>query len=333
MLVVGEAWGEQEELQGLPFVGPSGWLLKQVMQKVGIAPQDVSHMTNVFNLRPERNNIESLCASKEEGVKGYGPLAPGKYVRAEYEQELARLKEELHAYKSDLVLALGSTALWALTGNAGIAKRRGYLFETKDGQKCLATWHPAMVLRNYKLMPTFMMDLAKARQEMGSPHIHKTTSQLFVPSPDDRGIEELMLYYLVRIAPAPYVVCDIETEGGTITEIGFAISSTEAVCIPFFRRPNESYWPNAGLEAEAWRMVKQVCESKRLVGQNFAYDMKYLWQAMGIACNNWAHDTMLMHHTLEPELEKGLGYLASMYTNRPAWKFMRQESKTDKKGD
>ena len=96
MLVVGEAWGEQEELQGLPFVGPSGWLLKQVMQKVGIAPQDVSHMTNVFNLRPERNNIESLCASKEEGVKGYGPLAPGKYVRAEYEQELARLKEELH---------------------------------------------------------------------------------------------------------------------------------------------------------------------------------------------------------------------------------------------
>ena len=38
---------------------------------------------------------------------------------------------------------------------------------------------------------------------------------------------------------------------------------------------------------------------------------------------NYADDTMLMHHALQPESNKGLGFLGSVYTNHSSWKTMR----------
>ena len=76
-----------------------------------------------------------------------------------------------------------------------------------------------------------------------------------------------------------------------------------------------------------------VCENHLTIGQNFSYDMQYFWRTVGITCPKFFGDTMLLHHALQPELEKGLGFLGSIYTNEPSWKFMRQEHFTLKKGD
>ena len=43
---------------------------------------------------------------------------------------------------------------------------------------------------------------------------------------------------------------------------------------------------------------------------------------MGIACRGAAEDTMLLHHALQPEMEKGLAFLGSVYTDEATWKFM-----------
>ena len=58
------------------------------------------------------------------------------------------------------------------------------------------------------------------------------------------------------------------------------------------------------------------------------YDLSYIYDA-GINVRGLIEDTMLMHHVLQPELPKSLGFLASIYCNNPAWKHMRTQKKKD----
>ncbi len=51
IVVLGEAWGEQEEKERTPFVGSSGWLLTSMLQEAGIE-RSQCFLTNVLNLRP-----------------------------------------------------------------------------------------------------------------------------------------------------------------------------------------------------------------------------------------------------------------------------------------
>src|SRR5665647_1343307 len=108
--IVGEAWGEQEEQQRAPFVGPSGWELNKMLAEAGIHRADC-FMTNVFNLRPKpTNDIDNLCTSKSDGLVKLGPVKTGKYIRAEYAPEIARLFSELKETKPNITIALGNTA-------------------------------------------------------------------------------------------------------------------------------------------------------------------------------------------------------------------------------
>jgi DNA polymerase I-like protein with 3'-5' exonuclease and polymerase domains len=68
------------------------------------------------------------------------------------------------------------------------------------------------------------------------------------------------------------------------------------------------------------------------VFQNGVYDLQYLLR-MGLTVNNCAHDTMLLHHSLFPEMKKGLGFLASIYSSEASWKLMRHEKADTVKRD
>jgi hypothetical protein len=55
---------------------------------------------------------------------------------------------------------------------------------------------------------------------------------------------------------------------------------------------------------------------------------------MGFQINNMLHDTMLLHHSLFPEMLKGLGFLGSVYTNEQSWKLMsRPKTDTEKRDE
>jgi DNA polymerase I-like protein with 3'-5' exonuclease and polymerase domains len=84
----------------------------------------------------------------------------------------------------------------------------------------------------------------------------------------------------------------------------------------------------------AWDLVRFLCSlDKNYIGQNFMYDMNFLWTRYGIPVPGAADDTMLMHHAMQPEMEKSLAFLGTIYTDEPQWKFMRSHSKTRKKED
>jgi DNA polymerase I-like protein with 3'-5' exonuclease and polymerase domains len=68
------------------------------------------------------------------------------------------------------------------------------------------------------------------------------------------------------------------------------------------------------------------------VFQNGMFDINYLTRA-GIYVRNCAHDTMLLHHVLYPELPKGLGFLGSIYSNESAWKLLRKHGEELKRDE
>lgn len=329
ILIVGEAYGEQEEREGRAFVGPSGQVLYGMLRAANIDPRQC-HFTNTFNLRPRDNKLEWLCGTKAEALAGWPQLGNKLWVRQEFAGELQRLWDEIEYHRPNVIIALGATALWALAKQTSIKRVRGTPIETfKGGFKIMPTWHPSAVMRQWKLRPVTIADLTKALAESSFPEIRRPKRTIYIPE-TIRDIEDFIRRF---IPPGIALSTDIETKGNTITEIGFAPSPSEALVIPFYCRKNVNYWPSLQMEVEVWKIVRRLCEEHPMVGQNFSYDLQYLWMRNHIACRRIADDTMILHHAMYPEMEKGLGFLGSIYTTEPAWKFMRQDQETLKKED
>jgi uracil-DNA glycosylase len=330
--IVGEAWGEAEERERAPFVGPAGWTLNKMLKEAGIERAHC-YLTNVFNLRPKpSNDIENLCSSEKVG--GYPALRAGKYVKAEYLGEVARLYNELRRVNPNLTILLGNTAAWALLGNTGISKIRGTVCYSTviPSLKCLPTYHPAAILRQWDLRPITILDFIKAARECEFPEVRRPRRTVYI----EPTLADLEWYYDNFLRNARRITFDIETAGSQITCIGFAPDDKSALVIPFvdYRKEGCSYWTSGSDELKAWNFVARVLDLQTpKVAQNGLYDMHFLWRGYGITVRNFEDDTMLLHHALQPESEKGLAFLGSVYTNEASWKMMRQRGKTTIKRD
>lgn len=320
--------------------------------------------TNVFAFRPPGNKLDALCASKKE-VSSYAASLPaltrGQYIREEYLCELDRLFTEITNWAPNLVVALGNTACWALLQATNIGSIRGAITQTirlnarrgsgiLDGQKmesrehsqnsttvriqykCLPTYHPAGVLRQWAWRPIVVADLMKAHREAAYAEIRRPKRRVLVsPTLDEmlaweaesyrRGLHELGV--------------DIETEAGQITMIGFARSQSEAMVVPLWdrTRPGYSYWPDVQSERKAWDCIERLLRHDcRKIFQNGIYDLQYLTK-FGLQPRNMTADTMLLHHSLFPEMQKGLAFLGSVYTNEISWKLWRKRKSDTVKAD
>lgn len=311
-------------------------------------------MTNVLALRPPGNKLEELCGSKKEVGEFAGSfpaLSRGKYLREEFLPELDRLRSELDSWRPNLVVALGNTACWALleatnigsirgaiTQAVGLTGRRaeavlpGQTMASGTVQKCLPTYHPAGVLRQWAWRPIVVADLMKAHRESRFPEIRRPSRTILVsPSLEEMLAWEQETYKLAPLGLSP----DVETASGQITCIGFASSPSRAMVVPFWDRtkPGWSYWPDRQAERLAWDCVERLLMyDAEKIGQNFIYDIQYI-TPMGIRPTRCTADTMLLHHSMFPELQKGLGFLGSIYTNESAWKLLRKRKADTEKKD
>lgn len=332
--IVGEAPGAKEAETGMPFQGPSGHLLNQVLAENGIRRGDC-FITNVFSTRPPDNKVEHFFTTKKNGVPGLPPLRAGKYLAPHYSHNLVRLAESLAVARPHLILALGATAAWALTGQGKITKTRGFVsqgFGPFAQYKVLPTVHPAFVLRDWAMFPILLADLIKAKGEAEFPEVRRVPREIWI-RPTLEDIEQFAQLFL---RPAPRIAFDIETKAQNITCISFADHMHRALVIPFFdeERPDGNYWPDQPSELRAWQYVEEFLSlAAEKVGQNGLYDMQYLWKTAGIPVRNYSHDTMLLHHSIQPELPKSLSFLGSIYTNETAWKMLREEYGKDEGGE
>lgn len=365
IVFVGEAWGESEARLQRPLVGPSGITLLEMLHAAQIialssidraliseywkSGYDVSSrnphfvaeiwdnhsellLTNTFNLRPPGgNDISNLCGPRADGIPGRPSLGSGKYVRAEYAPELDRLYAELAAAHPNVVVALGATPTWALLGAGSITGTRGTTAIAKHGPpvKVLPTFHPAAVMRDWNLRPIVIADLFKAKREAEFPEVRRPQRFIHI----EPSLFDLADFHGRYIQPSRQLSIDIETASDMITCVGFAPSIDRALVVPFVKN-GKSYWESDEEEVRAWEFVRMVCgERKEIVFQNGLYDMHFLWRTMGITVPHATHDTMLLHHALQPELKKGLGFLGTIYTDEASWKLMRKGSTTVKRED
>lgn len=330
--LVGEAWGDHEARAMLPFVGPAGRELDDMLEEAGIRRGEC-FVTNVFNFQPLNNDIETLCSPKKAMPKDYSlpPIKSGCYIRPEFLKELDRLKNELNAMQPNLVVALGNVPCWALLQRTGITKIRGTVCKGVLTQhKVLPTFHPAYILRNWNDRPTTIMDLMKVKREAEFPEVKVYPRRIHIAeSLSDLDFIEKALNDRDELST------DIETHAKQITCIGFSQTIDDAYVIPFWNwtKPGLNHWEFHHEERAAWHCIKRIlARPMPKLGQNFIYDMQYLFRH-GVFVKNVREDTMLLHHALQPEAPKSLGFLGSIYCNEIAWKLINPKFSDKLKAD
>ena len=137
IMLVGEAPGREEDLNGLPFVGRAGRLLDKALLQAGLERSEV-FITSVVKCRPPENR-----KPKKEEINLCHP-----YLQAQIDLVHPRI-----------VCLMGNTATQAVLGMQGVTNLRGQIQQGRF----LITYHPAAVLRNRNLMDEFISDLKKAK--------------------------------------------------------------------------------------------------------------------------------------------------------------------------
>jgi DNA polymerase len=126
LVFIGEAPGRDEDLQGEPFVGPSGQLLTKILGAIGYGREDV-FICNILKCRPPNNR---------------DPL-PAEVAACE-----PHLKEQLAILSPRVICCLGRVAAQTLLGTDASLKRLRETVQFYEGIPVLATYHPAALLRN-----------------------------------------------------------------------------------------------------------------------------------------------------------------------------------------
>ena len=323
VLIVGEAPGADEELKLSPFVGASGQELTRMLHEAGILRSE-ARVTNVCPYRPQGNDISELVetSKKKAQDKGLSNFVGGKYVSDIIISSLQDLKAEISATSPKVIIALGETALWALTGESGITSWRGSILplspQMSEGLPSppvvIPTYHPAAILRMWDWRAIAIRDLQRVAAFLKNPGDYQYPSYLFAVRPSLPGVMQTLNSLLSSLSSGRVrIACDIETISRHIACVGLAWSPLEAICIPFMGERGEPYW-SFDEEVAIYTRLKEVLTHPNafVVGQNFNYDAQHFAKHFGYL-PNLQFDTMLAHHVLFPGLPKSLDFLSSLY--------------------
>jgi uracil-DNA glycosylase family protein len=160
VMLVGEQPGNEEDLQGVPFVGPAGRVLRQALDEAGIDPDDI-YTTNVVK------HFKWIAAHRRRMHK--------KPNAREIAACLPWLDKELELVKPQILVCLGATAAQALLGpDFRVTRDRGKLVASRLAPHTLATVHPSSILRQqtsedrHREMERFTADLRVAAELLAS---------------------------------------------------------------------------------------------------------------------------------------------------------------------
>jgi uracil-DNA glycosylase family 4 len=142
-LIVGEAPGENEDLQGEPFVGQAGMLLDNMLKALGLNRRQKVYIANVLKCRPPGNRNPE----------------PNEVAQCE-----PFLRRQVELLQPRIILAMGRFAVQALLQSSEpIGKLRGQVHRY-NGVPVVVTYHPAYLLRNLPEKAKAWADLCLAQE-------------------------------------------------------------------------------------------------------------------------------------------------------------------------
>ncbi|MEM8750662.1 MAG: UdgX family uracil-DNA binding protein [Pseudomonadota bacterium] len=131
LMLVGEQPGDQEDIQGKPFVGPAGQLLKGVISDVGVSDYYTTNAVKHFKFEPrgKRRIHKSPSTAEIDHCRWW-------------------LQKEIELVKPRAIVALGRSAVRGVTGKTGkISEMAGRVWATDEGVPIIVTRHPSSILR------------------------------------------------------------------------------------------------------------------------------------------------------------------------------------------
>ncbi len=141
LMFVGEAPGQEEDVQGLPFVGRAGQLLTKIIESIGLT-RDQVYIANVIKCRPPKNRNPE----------------PDEVDRCE-----PFLFAQVDAIHPKVIVAMGAFAAQTLLrSDTPISRLRGRLYDYR-GAQLVATFHPAYLLRNAERKRDVWEDMKRVR--------------------------------------------------------------------------------------------------------------------------------------------------------------------------
>lgn len=304
LAIIGEAPGADECREGKPFVGASGRFLSSLLSRAGIV-RDACFIGNICQHRPPGNNIDLFAKDGPQFTHG-----------------LAQLKQDLEAFKPNICLLLGKTALAAAKGTYAISDWRGSLFEGTVSpflaRKCLASYHPAACLRQYDWTPLLMFDIKKVLTEA-------TSSNLALP---DRILEvsptlDSLLRDLDRVlTDKPKVAIDLEGGTDIMPCLSIATSETYSFIVPFTLQKDAVNRWSVDEEMEIWKRLSAIMADPEIhkVFQFGLFDRFIFQYSYQMITRGTTDDTIPKHWELYCELDKDLGFQTSLYTKEPFYK-------------
>lgn len=145
VLFVGEGPGENEDLQGEPFVGRGGKLLDKYLEAIDLSRDKNIYIANMVKCRPPHNR-DPKPEEQEECIKW--------------------LREQFRLLRPKIIVCLGRiSAQKLISPDFKVTKQHGEFFE-KGGVLMMGTFHPAALLRNPNQKPAALEDFIKLRDKI-----------------------------------------------------------------------------------------------------------------------------------------------------------------------
>ena len=144
IMLVGEGPGEQEDLQGLPFVGPAGRLLDTMLEIIDLDRTKV-YIANIVKCRPPRNR---------------DPLPEEQQACSPF------LARQIALVDPKIIVCLGRIAARAILRADRRTRREHGVGYEHAGIMYIATYHPSALLRDESKRPEAFEDLVKLRQQI-----------------------------------------------------------------------------------------------------------------------------------------------------------------------
>jgi DNA polymerase len=144
VMFIGEGPGQQEDLQGIPFVGPAGKLLDDIMCIIDL-DRNNSYIANIVKCRPPQNRDPQ----EEEQLACVGYL-----------------QNQIQLVKPKIIVCLGRIAATRLIrSDFRITKEHG-TWTQKNGIWMTATYHPSALLRDVSKRPETFKDMLSIREKI-----------------------------------------------------------------------------------------------------------------------------------------------------------------------
>lgn len=149
VMLVGEGPGEQEDLSGIPFVGPAGKLLDDMLSIIDLSREENCYIANIVKCRPPRNR--DPLETEQDACIGY-------------------LRTQTMLVKPKVIVCLGRIAAKRLIDPDYRISRQHGQWVQKNGIWMTAIYHPSALLRDVSKRPETFEDLLAIREKIREIH-------------------------------------------------------------------------------------------------------------------------------------------------------------------